>query len=67
MVYYVIGGEYVDTSWSEWAGTPEVLGPFFKKDEAERVWRERSMKHVDECMVRYTIRESDDRRTDGQA
>ena len=55
--YYVIGGEYADTSFAHIAQgqTEECFGPF-EEQEARAVWRALTGKTVDNAMVRYRIR-----------
>ena len=59
--YYVIGGEYADTSCHHIAPghTEERLGPFPEK-EALDVWRGLTGKSVDNALVRYFVRQADD-------
>ena len=59
--YYVIGGEYADTSFHHIAPghTEERLGPFPEK-EALDVWRGLTGKSVDNALVRYFVRQADD-------
>ena len=54
--FWVIGGEYRDTSFRELTpGTSEALGPFQAYDDALRVWRDRSLATRPKPHVRYTI------------
>lgn len=59
--YYVVGGEYADTSFTiPAAGTkPEVYGPFNERDAKVR-WRELTGKTVDNAMVRYFLKSEDE-------
>lgn len=59
--YYVIGGEYADTSFTKPAeGTQlEKHGPFTEK-EAHDFWRDLTGKTVDNAMVRYVVRNEGD-------
>lgn len=54
--WYVVGGEYADTSFTAIAeGKPmEVYGPFDQKTALER-WRALTGKTVDSAMTRYTV------------
>ena len=54
--YWVIGGEYRDTSFRELTGAnAEAVGPFADYDAALRVWRERSIATRPQTHMRYTI------------
>jgi hypothetical protein len=54
--YWVIGGEYRDTSFRELTKPPaEAVGPFTDYDRALTVWRERSLATLPQAHVRYTI------------
>lgn len=59
--YYVVGGEYADTSFTQIApGTTEDrFGPF-EEHEAHECWRAITGKTVDNAMVRYFIRSGED-------
>lgn len=59
--YYVIGGEYADTSFTVPApGTQlETRGPFVER-EAKVCWRELTGKTVDNAMVRYFLKSEDE-------
>lgn len=59
--YYVVGGEYADTSFTVIAPghTEERFGPF-EEQEAHICWRALTGKSVDNAMVRYFIRNSQD-------
>jgi hypothetical protein len=54
--YYVIGGEYADTTFSKIADgkTEERHGPLSER-EAHDLWRALTGKTVDFCLVRYRI------------
>ena len=56
-VFYVVGGEYVDTTFQKLApGQTEVnLGPYGEK-EAIDVWRGLTGKTVDNALIRYFVR-----------
>jgi len=56
--FYVIGGEYADTSFSTIADgkTEERHGPFNAK-EAYDFWRSVTGKTVDNAMIRYDVRD----------
>lgn len=57
--YYVVGGEYADTSFTVIAPghSEERFGPF-EEQEAHICWRALTGKSVDNAMVRYFIRDS---------
>jgi hypothetical protein len=59
--YYVVGGEYADTSFSTIASghTEDRFGPF-EEHEAHICWRAITSKTVDNAMVRYFIRSSEE-------
>ncbi|MGQ0675226.1 MAG: DUF4170 domain-containing protein [Rhodospirillales bacterium] len=54
-LFWVVGGEYRDTSFRDLSGQPEVFGPFQEYDDAMRVWRERTGASKSAALVRYTI------------
>ncbi len=54
-LFWVVGGEYRDTSFRDLNGRPEVFGPFQEYDDAMRVWRERTGASKSAALVRYTI------------
>ena len=55
--FYVVGGEYADTSFREpYPGTKlETYGPFATEREAKVRWRELTGQSIDNAMVRYFI------------
>ncbi len=55
--FYVIGGEYADTSFREpFPGSKlETYGPFATEREAKVRWRELTGQSIDNAMVRYFI------------
>jgi hypothetical protein len=54
--YWVIGGEYRDTDFDDMdPATSTVHGPFRDYDEANRVWRERSMATRWQHNTRYAV------------
>lgn len=61
MPYYVTGGTYRDTTFSELVRPDAVQGPFEHYAEAYLAWRGKSMAHVDDAFVRYEIVQSDQR------
>ena len=59
MPFWVIGGEYADTSFAVIAGgRPETrLGPFASYEEAKAEWAARAWASVDDAHVRWRIEE----------
>jgi hypothetical protein len=55
--YWVIGGEYTDTSFRTimGGGAERRVGPFSSYDEARKQWAALSMASVDNALVRYRI------------
>jgi hypothetical protein len=55
--FYVVGGEYADTSFEQLLGDgePEIHGPFSER-EAKEFWRSITAKTVDNAMVRYVLK-----------
>ncbi len=64
--YYVVGGEYADTSFMSIADgkSEEIYGPFAER-EANDFWRSITGKTVDNAMIRYRIRP--DEKLEGKA
>ncbi len=60
--YFVVGGEYADTTFTEFAigHGEERFGPFDER-AAHECWRALTGKTVDNAMVRYFIRAEDKR------
>jgi hypothetical protein len=60
-IYFVVGGEYSDTNFQTIAAghAEERFGPF-DEHEAHICWRALTGKSVDNAMVRYFIRASED-------
>ena len=58
--YIVVGGVYVDTSFTKIAPgeTEEVYGPFDSYADAKVKWAERAWRTVDDCHARFTIKEA---------
>jgi hypothetical protein len=63
--YYVVGGEYADTSFTVIAAghKEERFGPFDER-EAHVCWRAITGKSVDNAMVRYFIRADEEKVAD---
>ena len=54
--YWVVGGEYRSLNFDEIVeGTQPLIGPFNRRDEAERTWRDISEQHRTRCTMRFTI------------
>ena len=53
--YFVVGGRYADTSFTQLLEAAPADGPFAAHDEAVEAWRASSMRHIDEASVRYLI------------
>lgn len=58
--YWVVGGEYRTTEFRELVGKEVREGPFRTRAEAERAWTRLSWQAVDNCNVRFEIREDAD-------
>jgi hypothetical protein len=59
MPYYVTGGAYVDTTFTDLVDPDRVEGPFEYYADAYLVWRGKSMAHVDDAFWRYEIVEAE--------
>ncbi len=57
MRYWVVGGEYKDSSFRELVPgkTEERQGPFATYEEAHKVWAERAWATVDDAMMRFRV------------
>lgn len=55
MTYYVVGGEYRDTTFQELTRPDAPDGPFTDYEAALASWRAKSVRHIDEAFVRYQI------------
>lgn len=56
--YWVIGGEYTDTSFTKpVGGREERIGPFATYEDAKATWQERAWATVDSAHHRYRIEE----------
>ncbi|MFO0995679.1 MAG: DUF4170 domain-containing protein [Alphaproteobacteria bacterium] len=55
--FWVVGGEYEDTSFSRifGGGNEQRIGPYKTYDEAMAVWRSKAMETVDNANVRFHI------------
>lgn len=60
--YWVVGGEYTDTSFRELArGEEQRFGPFANYEAAKKEWANRTWSAVDDAHVRFRILEEDGR------
>ena len=59
MPYFVVGGQYRDTTFQELVQPDRTAGPFEHYLDALVSWRGRSMAHVDEAFARYIIVQAD--------
>ena len=58
--YYVVGGEFTDTSWQGLRGQPQIEGPFDNYADALSAWRAGTAQNVDDCHHRlFILRASD--------
>lgn len=55
MAYYVVGGEYRDTTFQELVKPAPVAGPFDDYVSAYEAWRARALETVDQAYVRFQI------------
>ncbi|RCK52353.1 hypothetical protein TH25_07590 [Thalassospira profundimaris] len=54
--YWVVGGEYEDTSFEKpVGGSEERHGPFTSFEQAEKEWSKLAWQHVDDCNYRYRV------------
>jgi len=53
--YWVVGGEFRDTAFSELEGPAEAFGPYANYEEAYRMWEGRSVETKSHAHRRYTI------------
>jgi hypothetical protein len=54
--FYVLGGEYLDTTFEVLKESSyELYGPFNTYQEAYDKWRERSFAYVDNCHCRFKV------------
>jgi hypothetical protein len=60
MPYFVVGGEYSDTTFHCLVKPEPVLGPFSSWDAAYERWRERAIATMDLALVRFSIVEGDE-------
>ena len=55
MAYYVVGGEYEDTTFRKLVKPEPVTGPFESYVEAYEAWRARARQTVDQAYARCQI------------
>ncbi|MEX1021831.1 MAG: DUF4170 domain-containing protein, partial [Dehalococcoidia bacterium] len=53
--YYVVGGEYSDTTFRRLEKPAALSGPFESYEEAYDAWRARSMATIDQAYARFQI------------
>jgi len=54
--FWVVGGEYADTSFREFVGDREAwFGPFADYESARQEWAKHAWLSVDHCNTRYRI------------
>lgn len=63
MRYWVVGGEYADTSFTRLAAgrREERYGPYASYNEAYAAWSARARATVDDATIRYRIIAEEDR------
>ncbi|WP_083921788.1 DUF4170 domain-containing protein [Kiloniella laminariae] len=58
--FFVVGGEYADTSFCEAVGGDEEwIGPFSNYESAQKEWSRRAWLTVDDCTTRFRIERVD--------
>lgn len=55
MAYYVVGGEYADTTFQKLVKPAPVMGPYEDYYQAYEAWRARAMETVDQAYARFHI------------
>ena len=55
--YWVVGGEYTDTTFTALKGAEERFGPYATFEAAQTEWQKRAWMEVDNCNIRYRISE----------
>ncbi len=55
MPFYVVGGEYSDTTFQDLVKPAPVLGPFGDYRSAYEAWRSRARETVDQAYARFQI------------
>jgi len=60
--YWIVGGEYTDTAFSELVnGTEQVKGPYVDHDTAVQAWRRLTSETRHQCLSRFTVAEEIER------
>ncbi|MGE0422428.1 MAG: DUF4170 domain-containing protein [Reyranellaceae bacterium] len=56
-LYWVVGGEYADTTFSKPAAGKrlERIGPFRTQEEAQKVWQGKAWSTVDDALCQYRV------------
>ncbi len=60
MPYYVVGGEYSDTTFKRLVRPEPASGPFASRAEAYDHWRARAFATMDFALVRFSIEYRED-------
>lgn len=55
VAYYVVGGEYSDTTFRKLVKPAPVAGPFESYVQAYEAWRSRSLEMIDQAYARFQI------------
>ena len=64
MRFWVVGGEYTDTSFNELvSGSERVMGPYTNRDAALVAWRRVAEETRGDCYARFTVAEEPARRS----
>ncbi|MCE2493210.1 MAG: hypothetical protein J4F40_11470 [Alphaproteobacteria bacterium] len=64
MRFWVVGGEYTDTSFNELvSGSERVMGPYSNRDAALVAWRRVAEETRGDCYARFTVAEEPARRS----
>lgn len=58
VAFYVVGGEFRDTSFRDLVRPDAVVGPFESYEDAYVAWRARAMATIDNANARYQIVET---------
>ncbi len=62
--FWVVGGEYTDTSFNELvSGSERVMGPYSDRDAALVAWRRVAEETRGDCYARFTVAEEPARRS----
>jgi len=55
VAYYVVGGEFSDTTFRQLVKPAPVAGPFETYVQAYEAWRSRSLEMIDQAYARFQI------------